>query len=829
VKRREIGKSEKLAHSYVPEIRIFGGRNPFAETLFVLADDFLNENRKRIDRLPEKHKAEYFARLWEALSQRRPDKESLFCVTGAIDPVISDDPVLLEKGSRWLCGEQTCRLNEDFSVSGAELKKIILTDPEKQNNKVVYNDVEDFGKFDFSECFEIERGKFLLYFDCGNILSRVPGNGFLFSAKGLDVGVYTDPKAARWFIQSGEDTIPMSAEIASFHKIALKADGGPIAGEGSLTIGVEILDNDFLPYCNFKNPLFSFGMEECFKPGLIIRGGEAREAPFYPFGCPLEEKSDFFVACDSVFSTRGAKVALWLDLRYENFYQPYETLPAIDWEALFENDERYAKAFKNMAVPPKEKVCKAGKASFHYFNGKRFVLLPESRAHESLFAGIEKREFFFTVPDDIEMCEISGVKSYWLRICLEEAPNLYCRPCKIICPRIEKDIQITYGASLEPRNIKRETAAGTRDILGGGVIYENNYGEEPYLYMGFDAPSHPGKLALFIETGKSFGIPAVSGEWEASAGHGNWLALQPCAVDDDTQNFSYPGRIKFDIPEEARKCGNGFSEDNLYWLRTTVIRGQARYPEVKAVYVNAAEFSSSGNCKQGDILELDDDGPRPLKAVAIADSRQSEAGEIGEEQLIRHWISNTEPMINEADISKTLLMEFNMLEEVKCGFDDGRSVSVYLKFKGPDEEDCFDRYGFFIRKRLTENTGYNVRLRRPVKALINVRAAVGADRRKAAALREKLGAFLDYRRGGLNGRGWKIGMLPDESAIHGFFEENRVTADKLVVSARVYAGGSDGNYREYMMADIESGFYASAAGEIQLVSEGKGVNGTHNP
>jgi hypothetical protein len=163
-----------------------------------------------------------------------------------------------------------------------------------------------------------------------------------------------------------------------------------------------------------------------------------------------------------------------------------------------------------------------------------------------------------------------------------------------------------------------------------------------------------------------------------------------------------------------------------------------------------------------------------------------------------------------------------MLEEVKCGFDDGRSVSVYLKFKGPCEEDCFNRYGFFIKKRLTENTGYNVKLRRPVKALINVRAVIRETRREAAALREKLGAFLDYQSGGHNGRGWKIGMLPDESAIRGFFEENRVTADKLIISARVYGGSSDSGYREYMMTDIGSGFYASAAGEIQLVADGGG-------
>ena len=67
MKKRNTSNSSKLAFSYIPEIRSFGGRSPFAKALLTLGDEFLRENREKIDRLPEKHKAEFFALLSEAI------------------------------------------------------------------------------------------------------------------------------------------------------------------------------------------------------------------------------------------------------------------------------------------------------------------------------------------------------------------------------------------------------------------------------------------------------------------------------------------------------------------------------------------------------------------------------------------------------------------------------------------------------------------------------------------------------------------------------------------------------------------------------------------
>jgi hypothetical protein len=348
----------------VSVIRTFGGRNSFANALLILGDEFLRENRRNIERLPEKHKAEFFARLSEMSPQPQPDVENLSCVFGVIEPTVSETCVLIKKDTEWIGEEQTCRLTEDFQVSSTELKKVALTNPEKQNCAVVYDSGEDFHEFDFSACFEMEKGVFFLYFSCKNVLYSISRREFQFYADNLDSCVYADSNNARWFIQSGEETIPVNAKIVSPGKIALKADGDlDFIKEDDFTIGVEILNNAFLPYSNFTNPLFSFGMGDYLKPDLIIRNGEAREMPFYPFGYPLETQSDFFIACDEAFSMRGAKVTLQLDLRFEEFSQPYETVPEIN----------------------KEKYCKADKTGFQYFNGERFVPLPESRIYDNLF------------------------------------------------------------------------------------------------------------------------------------------------------------------------------------------------------------------------------------------------------------------------------------------------------------------------------------------------------------------------------------------------------------------------------------------------------------
>lgn len=809
MEKRNKTNSAKLALSYVPEIRGFGGKNSFAYALLTLGDEFLHENRERIKRLPEKHRAEFFALLSETLPSQKSGGKNFSSVFGVIESDAVENNVLLKKGAEWSSVERRCHLIEDFWVNGAKLEKIILTNPEKQNSVAVYDGEERFNEFNLSACFDLQKGDFFLYFNCANMLYRISTRGFWFSAREFDSEIYTNSQESRWFIQNGGETVPVSVEIVSPNKIALKAVGGSDFDEDDFMIGVEILSNEVLPCCNFTNPLFSFGMEEYLKPDLIIRGGEAREAPFYPFGYPLEEKSEFFAACGEAFSKRGAKVILWFSLHFEEFYQSYETLSGIDLKAFFEDDEKQIDTFKNIA--PKEKICKAGKVSFQYFNGERFVLLPESKNHENLFNGREKCEFFFTVPDDIEICEVSGVKSYWIRVCLEEAENLYYRPVKMFCPQI-KDIQITYGASFEPRQIKRVTSAGTQNIPNGGVIYENHYGEEPYFYTGFSS-AHNGKLTLFINIEQPCGIPAVSGEWEVSCQNG-FMAVNAI---DDTECFSYSGKIIFDIPKEMEKHKFNFSQDNLYWLRTPLIKGLEQYPTIKAVYVNATEFYLNENCSKGEVFVLNDNNYQDLKAVTITEAYKSEIDE-NEEERLKHKILNTALMINEADISKTLLIKFSDLEEIKCEFDNSDNLlSVYLKFKGSWQEDCFSGRASLIKKFLTETCPYKVKLSRPVKALIKVRAIIDQKEREAVLLRKKLSAFLDYQSGGYNSRGWKIGELPDKNIIQGFFEENGVKTNSLVVSAGIYTGGSEDNYREYMIADLKGGFYASMPGEILLI------------
>jgi hypothetical protein len=601
--------------------------------------------------------------------------------------------------------------------------------------------------------------------------------------------------------------------------LALKAKKELNLETDDVTIGVRISNNAFLPRCNFTNPLFSFGMGTNLKPDLIIRSGEAREMPFYPFGYPLEEKSDFFVACNEAFSIRGAKVVLRVDLRFEEFYRPYEPHLTIDMEALFENNEEYAGVFK--VAPPEEKKCKADKVSFQYFNGERFVLLPESGIHETLFSGGKIHEFLFTIPDDMEICEIGGAKSYWLRVCLEETGDLYYRPCKMLCPQIN-DIKISYGASLEPAQVKRVTAAGTKYIPSDGsgdVIYENCYGEEPCFYMGFDGTLNEGKLTLFIDTDRACGIPAVSGEWEALTKDG----FTSVDAVDGAECFAYSGRVVFDIPKGVKKCETGFSEESLYWLRTPVMTGLSRYPEIKAIYVNAAEFSLNGNCSKGDAFVLEDGNYQGFKAAAVTNSRKPERGG-SEEEWIKYKISNTGLMVSEADIRKTLLMNFPELEEIKCAFDNNRNMlSIFLKFKAPDQEECFNGYTFFIKKILAETCNYEVELLRPVKVFISVRAAVNRSEPEAGLLREKLGTFLDFQSGGYNSRGWKIGELPNKNTIRRFFEKNGVKADDLVVSAGVYdKRATKDKYRECVISDLLGKGYVSAAGEISLIGEKKG-------
>ena len=707
MKKRNTSNSSKLAFSYIPEIRSFGGRSPFAKTLLTLGDEFLRENREKIDRLPEKHKAEFFALLSEAFPCR-----------GGYYPPANE---------------------ENFREISAKPQKMLLTNPQKQNF------TEVFDGFDFSACFEMEKNNFFLYFNCPNIFYGVSKQGFFFSAEDFDASVFANPEIARWFIKNGGNSFALNVEIASPSKIILKTESDLLFNENDLEIGIEILNDDFLPKCNFTKPLFSFGTQNYLKPDLILRSGEMQEPPFYPFGCPLEHRCDFFIANSEAFSKHGAKVILWINLQFEEFHQEYEGL--------------------------EEKNNKADKVSFQYFNGERFVLLPESKNNAKFFNGERQgvRDFLFTVPDDIEICEISGVISYWIRVCLEEARDLYYRPCRMLCPKID-DIQITYGASFEPQN---------------NTKYENIYGENPCFYMGFDEIPED-KLTLFIN-GQNYAIPAVSDKWEISTQNG----FIPLRVIDETESFAYSGRIVFDIPKSAKPCEVDFFNENLYWLRTPIIEDLAQYPFIKIIdgRIISAPTDNTG-----------DDNTDNVGADIIRPQTQ-----ISELKL---KLTNAAQMITAGDVSNMLLTRFPLLKEVKCSYDKTQDLlSLYIKI----EEKYFNGYAPLIREYMSKNSDYTVKILRPKKAFVKIRAVILESKESFAKIREKLCEFLDGD--------WRIGHFPDESIIRGFFEDNGIKADKVVVSAVVYTSDLKDNRKEFMISDIKGGFYACSAGEIILCSE----------
>lgn len=760
-------KIKEAAFSYVPELYWHSGKKDIGTALLLLGGMLLEESAEKVKRLPEKHKAEFY-NLFE-----KPAPLENFCEAGVYAQIKTDSEIALKKETEFCAYGSVFRLTEDFKACAAEIESITLADPDNCNFSYIYDGER------FYNDFEAEKAVCRLLFPVGNFLYGLGEGGFFFLADAeLDtIKALADTEAVVWSVGGNTLKVEMSCG-----QIKLTGEFQPNGNE--YEVCAEIKNINRFAGQRFEKPIFTADGEG-LKPDMIVRNGEAvnQAEEFYPFGCPIEEKSEFYISCETAFSKKRARIAMRFYIYTHEQCFSFDAFSAEEFEAFY--GKKTAELIKKNL--PKEKVCVVEKVGFSYFNGEGFVPLPNCEKYGGIFNGSRNGlyEMSFIMPDDAESFAINGARRFWIRIKLAECGDLYYRPCKMRCPLI-RDIQIDCKCSVLPEKPLRliMDTNGERAEDLNGVVCENPY-DNRYIYIKIKSGISE-NISIYFRRG-SDNKRIVYGGWEIKTSEGFITA----ETRDGTDGLTYSGIISFVVPYSVREQG-------MILLRARVMA----FGEMLAANVNSLELVYNRNSASGaefipvgTALTNGDINISLLENTCFATDKN----------VCNHYknITLSDGLITEDDIRTTLFARFPAIAEIRFGTKDN-FPAVCIRFKDyTRQNELFDRHKHEINGILKET---KITLVRPQPVFMRVRAKVDGNC-NLCEIEKKLSIFLG-REAGKN-----IGELPTEKEVGVFFSDSGVRAEKIAVTATVY---SSQGQKEYNPKELTGGFYLSEAGECVL-------------
>lgn len=617
----------KLAPYYTPEWR-FSPEDPDPGTaLFYLVAEMIQENTKRLNRVPYKHLAAFLNLLDVRLLTARPSRAHLtFQLTGSVpDPVlipagtqVAADP---EDGGEELIFETAqpllvtlATLQASYNITPVLDHIVSLDTPMLVSHKQETGEVATF----FATSEALNEQQHILYL----------GHSFLFDLKHetrIEIDLIHGTKHyqesamceqlvngeyAEWSYYSQGEWIPFDDAVSRGNRIVLHKDRvlaiDTYEVQESETYWIRCMTKPGL-----KEPIKLHDQIEL--NGLYVqseyygkreRGGilpdrlyyndlELAPTNFYPFGDIFAPYGTFYVGSKEVLGKRDS----WVTLRFHMRFQLNELAAEpeqIDWKLIMKRKD---------VDKPKPPPIMILKVAWEYWNGDGWVRLFHDEELDTLFYHTEdeERRVRFRCPVDIETTHVNAEMNYWIRVRIVSLENLYGGSLFYMSPYITSiGLFYDYGDRKYPleacstyNNIEYKDR--TPNVRPGGELFKPFYSldcEAPAVVFGLDAPPLKGPIGVYFSLQEqkvtSEQLPAV--EWEYYARQGGvdkWLQLKTA---DETEGFTKSGLIRFSGPAnftEAVLFGR-----SLYWIRAVnrdrkFETAEQPYPLARGVYMNA--------------------------------------------------------------------------------------------------------------------------------------------------------------------------------------------------------------------------------------------------
>lgn len=320
---------------------------------------------------------------------------------------------------------------------------------------------------------------------------------------------------------------------------------------------------------------------------------------FHPFGEHFVPYSVFHIACPEAFSKKGSRLRLSFLARNARNQLRNAPDPEIRWRMIMRSSDFEPK--------PPERIS-IRRVQWEYWNGEAWVRVPESGVYETMFAELPEEEASlrsveFPCPEDWAPTYVNGSEDRWLRVRVLATDPLTQPLVEYLSPWLESP-RLTYryraDARLKPweawtRN-NAEWADRTATVRQGGPAFRAFAPIDcpaPAAYWGFDRPPVKGPIRLHYSLGRrtpSEGEPPWV-EWEALVKeNGGGFKWTPLKVGDETMGFTQSGEIQFAGPPGLAPAAL-FGKERV-WLRSVSRDGryglrEAAYPTVRRLDRNA--------------------------------------------------------------------------------------------------------------------------------------------------------------------------------------------------------------------------------------------------
>jgi len=286
---------------------------------------------------------------------------------------------------------------------------------------------------------------------------------------------------------------------------------------------------------------------------LYFNDLELDSAGFYPFGEQFVPYSVFHISCAEAFSKRGSLLRFTFGARNIGNVLRTAPDPEVRWKMVMRTADFEPKPPQRVAIR---------RVQWEYWNGEGWMRVPESGVYETLFSDLPEEEASnrfaeFPCPEDWAPTYVNGVQDWWLRIRVLATDPIHMPMVEYLSPWLEKPT-LTYRHTSEDRlrpweawtRNNAEWTERTETVRQGGAVFKPFVRIDcpaPAAYWGFDVPPAKGPIRLHYTLGRR---TPVSGEtpwieWEAlvkEPGGWRWTQLK---VGDETEGFTQSGAIRF--------------------------------------------------------------------------------------------------------------------------------------------------------------------------------------------------------------------------------------------------------------------------------------------
>lgn len=747
-----------LVHSYLPTWQVEQGRDQPEAAVLYAAWRLLEDTRKRMDRLPDKHERQFLS-VWGLESQEAHPMSAYAALTAPEGELLpAGSPVYLSGDGTRLWNTlgpvyaQSLTLAAQVMQSGRAGKLLELPPPTQEAPTPLFDFRADgqqrqAARFAQPDLFRSQNG-------CTVRLE------FPKAAECL-LDFLTDSGKVRWGL---EGTDGSTQELPPpQQKDAELVFNLPAASQG-VALTVEVVPGVVPPpepvgtvfgTCQRADVPYASAVSD---EGITVQGA------FRPFGMAPEPWRSCCLSCPDVLTLRGGTVKLACTLSTE---QREELLPG------GEDQPEYKPIMRRLPTrptPPRDVYPQ--QVVWEYWNGWAWMPVPGWEEYGKVFWGDDTRtlEARFSWPQDAQPCQVGGQKDCWLHWRVTQADGTAFLPRRLHVPVVRG---LTFSGVLSQVQVEVTGCSGLSNKFApvdkNAPLFPSLGPLEDGWWLCFDQAPERDSLSLYVDlSGRGSGTTLTA--WEDAPD-----GPRPLELEDGTAGLCYSGILALSgiQGQETQRFGR-----RGWWLclrdQAGRLSGAGRFPQLAGLYAGAVGIQAQGGdrCQAGESVLPVAGGP--VSGVTMTRSFGGASAESDQEVLTRarqHW-HHLGRGVSPLDIEQLVRESFRDVARTWTRRTGGQvKITVLLRDVEHHSAAFAQRRASIIRlleeKSHISTLGLDIQVVEPrfypIQIMVWLRPeADGHVQSSSDRLKQTLARFLHPVNGHFRGAGWQLGDLPTE-------------------------------------------------------------------